>query len=80
MSETEQRERSAVDPAHIMQIGMGFMASKTLLSAVELELFTKLGAEGMTGEQLAEALRPRIRPGRACAATASGRSGCRRLR
>ena len=26
----------------IMQIGMGFMASKTLLSAVELELFTEL--------------------------------------
>src|ERR1700733_4289134 len=27
---------------HIMQIGTGFMASKTLLSAVELELFTEL--------------------------------------
>jgi len=27
---------------HIMQIGMGFMASKTLLSAVEMELFTEL--------------------------------------
>ena len=27
---------------HIMQIGTGFMASKTLLSAVEMELFTEL--------------------------------------
>ncbi len=45
-----------VDPSHIMQVGMGFWASKTLLSAVELELFTKLGGEAMTGPQIAEAL------------------------
>jgi hypothetical protein len=45
-----------VDPSHIMQVGMGFWASKTLLSAVELELFTKLGDGGMTAPQLAEAL------------------------
>jgi SAM-dependent methyltransferase len=45
-----------VDPSHIMQVGMGFWASKTLLSAVELELFTKLGSDGMTGPQIAEAL------------------------
>jgi hypothetical protein len=30
------------NPEHIMQIGMGFMASKTLLSAVEMEVFTEL--------------------------------------
>ena len=35
---------------------MGFWASKTLLSAVELELFTKLGGEAMTASQIAEAL------------------------
>ena len=29
-------------PAHIMQVGLGFWASKTLLSAIELELFTEL--------------------------------------
>jgi hypothetical protein len=29
-------------PDHILQVGMGFWASKTLLSAIELELFTKL--------------------------------------
>jgi hypothetical protein len=45
-----------VDPSHIMQVGMGFLASKTLLSAVELELFTKLGSDGMTGSQIAETL------------------------
>jgi hypothetical protein len=32
-----------VDPSRILQLGEGFMASKTLLSAVELELFTTLG-------------------------------------
>jgi precorrin-6B methylase 2 len=35
-----------------MQVGMGFWPSKTLLSAVELELFTKLGAHAMTGADL----------------------------
>jgi hypothetical protein len=43
------------EPSHIMQVGMGFWASKTLLSAVELELFSKLDG-GMTGAQIAEAL------------------------
>lgn len=33
---------SAPNPDHILQIGMGFWASKTLLSAVEMELFTEL--------------------------------------
>jgi hypothetical protein len=45
-----------VDPSHIMQVGMGFWGSKTLLSAVELELFTELGREPMTGPRIAEAL------------------------
>jgi hypothetical protein len=45
-----------VNPSHIMQVGMGFWASKTLLSAVELELFSTLGREAMTGRQIAEAL------------------------
>ncbi len=31
-----------VSPEHIMQVGLGFWASKTLLSAVEMELFTEL--------------------------------------
>ena len=45
-----------VDPAYIMQVGMGFWGSKTLLSAVELDLFTRLGGDGMTAEQIAEDL------------------------
>jgi O-methyltransferase domain/Dimerisation domain len=43
-----------LDPSHIMQVGMGFWPSKTVLSAVELELFTHLGAESMTGEEIGE--------------------------
>jgi hypothetical protein len=44
------------DPSHIMQVGMGFWASKTVLSAVELELFTQLGGESLTGEEIGERL------------------------
>jgi O-methyltransferase domain/Dimerisation domain len=33
---------AAPTPDHIMQIGLGFWASKTLLSAIEMELFTEL--------------------------------------
>jgi len=32
-------------PDHIMQVGLGFWASKTLLSAVEMELFTELAKQ-----------------------------------
>jgi hypothetical protein len=45
-----------LDPSHIMQVGMGFWPSKTVLSAVELELFTRLGTEAMTGEEIGEQL------------------------
>ncbi|MDQ1483973.1 MAG: hypothetical protein QOF35_2049 [Actinomycetota bacterium] len=44
-------------PEHILQVGMGFWASKALLSAVELELFTVLGDESMTGPEVGERLR-----------------------
>jgi hypothetical protein len=53
---TDRPAAGQVDPSEIMQVGMGFWASKTLLSAVELELFTRLGADAMTGAQIAEAL------------------------
>ncbi len=33
---------SAPNPDHILQTGMAFWASKTLLSAVEMEVFTEL--------------------------------------
>lgn len=44
----------APSPEHILQIGFGFWASKTLLSAVEMEVFTELakrpeGLEELTG-------------------------------
>ncbi|MCW3064319.1 MAG: methyltransferase [Solirubrobacterales bacterium] len=45
-----------LDPSHIMQVGMGFWPSKTVLSAVELQLFTHLGAEAMSGEEIGERL------------------------
>jgi SAM-dependent methyltransferase len=48
--------RIELDPSHIMQVGMGFWASKTVLSAVELQLFTRLGTESMTGEEIGERL------------------------
>ena len=48
-------------PDHILQIGTGFWASKTLLSAVELELFTELAKHPQTLEALSArlALHPR---------------------
>ena len=45
-----------ISPEHILQIGCGFWASKTLLSAVELELFTHLSTGPQTGPQLETAL------------------------
>jgi predicted O-methyltransferase YrrM len=39
-----------------MQVGMGFWPSKTVLSAVELQLFTHLGDEAMTGEEIGQRL------------------------
>jgi predicted O-methyltransferase YrrM len=47
---------AALDPSQIIQVGLGFWASKTLLSAVELELFTQLGGEELTGAELGERL------------------------
>ncbi len=46
------REAKKVDPSNIMQIGMGFWASKTLLTAVKLELFTYLAAKPLSGEEV----------------------------
>lgn len=45
-----------VTPSHIMQVGLGFWASKTLLSAVELDLFTLVATKPMTAAQIADAL------------------------
>jgi hypothetical protein len=41
-----------LDPEHILQTGLAFWASKTLLSAVELELFTELARKPHTAAEL----------------------------
>jgi predicted O-methyltransferase YrrM len=45
-----------VDPSNIMQIGAGFFATKTLLSAVELGLFTSLAREPKSGAAIQKEL------------------------
>jgi hypothetical protein len=47
---------AALDPSHIIEVGLGFWASKTLLSAVELELFTQLGGKELTAAEVGERL------------------------
>src|SRR2546430_14070834 len=50
-----------LDPSLIMQVGMGFWPSKTLLSAVELGLFTLLGAGSLNAGEIADRLQLRSR-------------------
>jgi len=45
-----------LDPGHIIRTGLGFWASKSLLSAVELNVFGVLGDKPMTGAELTKAL------------------------
>lgn len=44
------------DPGHIMQTATAFWASKVLLTAVELGLFSTLADESMTAMQIGESL------------------------
>jgi hypothetical protein len=49
---------SDLDPSHILQVGTGFFASKTLLSAVELGLFTVLDNEpSLSGTEIGDRVR-----------------------
>lgn len=48
--ETEIKEQ--INPSKIMQIGMGFWASKILLAAVNMELFTNLAKAEMSGRDI----------------------------
>ena len=52
----EAAAEQAITPDHIMQIGCGFWASKTLLSAVELGVFTELARQPALAEELRERL------------------------
>src|SRR3954454_10092361 len=47
----------SLTPARILETGMAFWPAKVLLSAVELGLFTELGAQAMTGSELQAALK-----------------------
>lgn len=47
----------AVTPEKIMQLGLGFLASKTLLSAVELGLFTELSNGALGADELTSRLK-----------------------
>lgn len=51
-SDVQVQQEKMVDPMHIMQTGMGFFASKTLLTAVKLELFTTLASRPLSGLQI----------------------------
>src|SRR5581483_9778952 len=46
-----------LDPSHIMQTATAFWASKVLLTAVELDLFSTLGGGAMTAAQLGDKLK-----------------------
>ena len=48
--------RTEVTTDHIMQIGMGFWASKVLMSAVELGVFTYLADTSKTGREIERAV------------------------
>ncbi|GAA1087809.1 methyltransferase [Streptomyces javensis] len=48
--------RHEISPEPILEVGLGFMASKALLTAVELDLFSRLAEGPRTGGDLAEAL------------------------
>ena len=44
------------DPSSILQTAFGFWSSKVLLTAVEMDLFSRLGSQRLTGEELGAAL------------------------
>ena len=46
-----------VGPSRIMEVGFGFWNSKTLLTAVNLEIFTKLGADKLSADDIKAELR-----------------------
>jgi len=50
--DTKVIETVQTDPTRIFQIGTGFLASKTLLTAVKLELFTVLATQSLSAEEI----------------------------
>jgi precorrin-6B methylase 2 len=51
-SDAQVQQEKMVDPMQILQTGMGFFASKTLLTAVKLELFTILASRPLSGHRI----------------------------
>jgi ubiquinone/menaquinone biosynthesis C-methylase UbiE len=49
-------QQQAITPDGILQLGLGFWGSKTLLSAIELGLFTELAARPRSGDELRASL------------------------
>jgi predicted O-methyltransferase YrrM len=58
---SNQGSDAPLDPGLIMQVGLGFWPAKTLLSAVELGLFTTLGSDALTGSEIEQRLELRSR-------------------
>jgi len=56
METLEIAPKTVISPAGIMQIGLGFWASKTLLTAVKINLFTVIGEELLSGDELRQRL------------------------
>ena len=56
MTDPQAAAEAPVTPDAIMQLGLGFWASKTLLSAVELGVFSELAAGQLDGDALRERL------------------------
>lgn len=54
--EAKVAAQGEVTPTHIMETGMAFFASKTLLSAVKLGVFTALSGKTCSGKELQKAL------------------------
>ena len=46
----------SIKPSRILDTGFGFWSSKILLTAVKLEVFTRLGDKALTGETLGQIL------------------------
>jgi hypothetical protein len=52
LTDAKVKEGIKVDPSNITQVSMGFWASKTLLTAVKLELFSHLATKPLTGAEI----------------------------
>ena len=52
LPKTNEKQSAHITPEHIMQIGTGFWASKTLLAAINFKLFTVLAKGPLSGAQI----------------------------